>query len=115
MLINGLEPRPTDRKKFSAIHRTQPPIVKPERPEAQRFAERGALAVDVAQGEIDEPEGEQAEDSEHRRVRMVERQERAVLAMIHQGRVSSFRRRTPRRPRNSRRPSQSHRRGPDDT
>ena len=51
------------------------------------FAEPPASAGDIAQAEIDQPDRQQAEGAEQRRVGVVEGQERSVLVVVDQRRI----------------------------
>ena len=87
MLVDGVELRPADREEVEADPQHQPAIVEPERPQPEPLAERMPVGRDIAQAEIDQPDRQQAEGAEQRRMGVVEGQEGAVLVVIDQRRV----------------------------
>ena len=87
MLVDRIELRPADREEVEEDPHRQATIVTPERDAARRLVELGVRPGTIPQAEVDQPEREQPERSEQRRMRVVERQERAVLVVIDQRRV----------------------------
>ena len=87
MLINGVELRPADGEEVQEYPHHQPNVVAPKGNSARPLIEDRAGTRAIAQAEIDETERKQAKGAEQRRVRVVERQESAVLIIIDQRRV----------------------------
>src|SRR6185503_7491802 len=82
MLVDGVELRPADREEVEEDPQHQPGIVAPEGDASEPLVEHGFGPGPVPQAEIDEPKREEAKGSEERSMRVVERQEGAMLVII---------------------------------
>jgi len=82
MLVDGVELRPADREEVEEDPHRQARIVAPEGDAPEPLVEDRVRARSIAQAEVDETKREQPERSEQRGMRMIERQEGAVLVII---------------------------------
>ncbi|KGS21380.1 putative nitric-oxide reductase domain protein [Burkholderia pseudomallei MSHR7343] len=86
-IVDRVELRPADRKEVEGDPQNEPRVIQPKRPEAEFLAESRLLGGGMPQAEIDQSDREQAERAEQRRVRVVQREEGAVLVIVDERRV----------------------------